>query len=120
MEKIVASLGLKLSARDSRFTDPKAYLQAILRQWLPLSDAILKMVSLKLPSPLEMAEERVEKLMSGGLRKFDSLPQETRELKPGINSFCIFLKALATEVGLLLFILHYSVSEADNCIKVAE
>eukprot|EP00794_Sanderia_malayensis_P009497 gene9497-10491_t len=85
VEKIVSSLGLKISARDSRFTDPKVYLQTILRQWLPLSDAVLGMVAAKLPSPLGVSEDRIEKLMCGGLRKFESLPLETRELK---QAFC--------------------------------
>ena len=41
------------------------------------------MVCEKLPSALEIAEERVEKLMSVGARLFDSLPQQTQELKTG-------------------------------------
>lgn len=41
------------------------------------------MVCEKLPSPLDMAEERVEKLMSVGTRRFDSLPPQTQELKKG-------------------------------------
>jgi len=81
IDKIVSSLGLKLSARDTRHTDPRSHLQAVLRQWLPLSDAILGMVSVKHPSPLSIPEERIEKLMSGGLKKFDSLPTETQQLK---------------------------------------
>ncbi len=80
---------MKISARDSRYTDPKQYLNAIFRQWLPLSDAVLVMVANKLPSPLDVSEERIEKLMCGGLRKFDSLPSETRELKKGIKILAI-------------------------------
>lgn len=41
------------------------------------------MVCLKLPSPLDMTDERVEKLMSVGARRFDSLPEQTQELKKG-------------------------------------
>lgn len=41
------------------------------------------MVCEKLPSPLDMAAERVEKLMSVGARRFDSLPEQTQELKRG-------------------------------------
>ena len=84
VDKIVSSLGLKLSARDTRNTDPRTHLQAVVRQWLPLSDAVLGMVSVKHPSPLNISEERIEKLMCGGLRKFDSLPAQTQELKTGI------------------------------------
>ncbi len=35
----------------------------------------------KLPSPAEISAERVEKLMSVGARRFDSLPEQTQELK---------------------------------------
>lgn len=44
------------------------------------------MVCDKLPSPLEMAEDRVEKLMSVGMRRFDSLPPETQDLKKGAHT----------------------------------
>lgn len=42
-EKIVKSLNLKISARDSRHSDPRVLLQALLAQWLPVSDAVLGM-----------------------------------------------------------------------------
>jgi translation elongation factor EF-G len=84
IEKIVQSLNLKISARDSRQNDSKAHLQAIFHQWLPLPKAVLEMVVEKLPSPLEISSERVEKLMCGGLRSFESLPDETKSLKQGM------------------------------------
>ncbi|XP_061855490.1 elongation factor-like GTPase 1 isoform X2 [Colius striatus] len=81
IEKIVTSLGLKIGARESRHADPKVHLNAICSQWLPISDAVLSMVCNKLPSPLDITAERVEKLMCVGARTFDSLPSETQELK---------------------------------------
>jgi len=36
-----------------------------------------------LPSPLEVTEERVEKLLCSNARKFDSLPEQTQQLKDG-------------------------------------
>ncbi|GAA6075641.1 elongation factor-like GTPase 1 [Tachysurus ichikawai] len=39
------------------------------------------MVCEKLPAPTEVSSERVEKLMSVGTRRFDSLPEKTRQLK---------------------------------------
>ncbi|XP_070758069.1 elongation factor-like GTPase 1 isoform X1 [Enoplosus armatus] len=81
VEKVVTSLGVKVMARDSRHSDPKVLLSAICSQWLPLSQAVLSMVCEKLPSPLDMAAERVEKLMSVGARRFDSLPEQTQDLK---------------------------------------
>ena len=77
------SLNLKISARDSRHTDARVHLAAICSKWLPLSAALLSMVVDKLPSPLEMSEERIKKLMCSGLHTFDSLPLETQELLSG-------------------------------------
>ncbi|KAK2853376.1 hypothetical protein Q5P01_006037 [Channa striata] len=81
VEKVVTSLGVKVMARDSRHSDPKVLLSAICSQWLPLSQAVLSMVCEKLPSPLDITAERVEKLMSVGTQRFDSLPEKTQELK---------------------------------------
>lgn len=41
------------------------------------------MVCEKLPSPSEICDERVERLMSVGTRRFDSLPEKTQQLKRG-------------------------------------
>ncbi|KAL1007501.1 hypothetical protein UPYG_G00087640 [Umbra pygmaea] len=81
VEKMMVSLGVKVMARDSRHSDPKVLLSAICGQWLPVSQAVLSMVCEKLPSPLDMPSERIEKLMSVGARRFDSLPAQTQELK---------------------------------------
>ncbi|CAM2099069.1 unnamed protein product [Caretta caretta] len=81
IDKIVTSLGLKIGARESHHADPKVHLNAICSQWLPISQAVLSMVCSKLPSPLDITVERVEKLMCVGARTFDSLPPETQELK---------------------------------------
>ncbi|XP_072516959.1 elongation factor-like GTPase 1 isoform X2 [Salminus brasiliensis] len=81
VEKMVASLGLKVTARDLRHSDPKVLLSAICSQWLPVSQAVLSMVCEMLPSPSEMSSERVERLMSVGTRRFDSLPEKTQQLK---------------------------------------
>ncbi|XP_041836893.1 elongation factor-like GTPase 1 isoform X2 [Melanotaenia boesemani] len=81
VEKVVSSLGIKVAPRDLRHSDSKVLLSAICSQWLPVSQAVLSMVCEKLPSPLDMAAERVEKLMSAGAPRFDSLPEETQKLK---------------------------------------
>ncbi|XP_026071930.1 elongation factor-like GTPase 1 isoform X2 [Carassius auratus] len=81
VEKMVTSLGLKVMSRDLRHSDPKVLLSAICSQWLPVAQAVLSMVCEKLPCPAEISAERVEKLMSVGARRFDSLPEQTQELK---------------------------------------
>uniref|UniRef100_A0A1E1XEZ5 Ribosome assembly protein 1 n=1 Tax=Amblyomma aureolatum TaxID=187763 RepID=A0A1E1XEZ5_9ACAR len=80
MEKIVKSLGVTLTARDARHGDSRVQLQAVCSQWLPLADAFLEMTML-IPSPAELQEARVESLMCPPSRTFESLPEETRQLK---------------------------------------
>uniref|UniRef100_A0A674ENY0 Elongation factor-like 1 n=1 Tax=Salmo trutta TaxID=8032 RepID=A0A674ENY0_SALTR len=81
IEKMMMSLGVKVMTRDLRHSDPKVLLSAICSQWLPVSQAVLFMVCDKLPSPLDMTSERIERLMSVGARRFHSLPLQTQELK---------------------------------------
>ncbi|XP_006030284.1 elongation factor-like GTPase 1 [Alligator sinensis] len=81
IDKIITSLELKIGAREARHVDPRVHLNAICSQWLPISEAVLSMVCNKLPSPLDITAERVEKLMCVGARTFDSLPPETQDLK---------------------------------------
>ena len=63
--KITQALGLKMTSGEFSHTDRNVQLSAIFTQWLPLADAVLKMVSAHLPSPLGLSEERVERLMTG-------------------------------------------------------
>ncbi|XP_063650344.1 elongation factor-like GTPase 1 isoform X3 [Pan troglodytes] len=81
IDKIVTSLGLKIGAREARHSDPKVQINAICSQWLPISHAVLAMVCQKLPSPLDITAERVERLMCTASQTFDSLPPETQALK---------------------------------------
>ncbi|CAG0889912.1 unnamed protein product, partial [Darwinula stevensoni] len=80
-EKIIATLGLKIPARDLRHSDPRVQLQAIMNRWLPLASAVMDQAVKKLPSPEGMSEKRAEHLMCSRLQSFDSLPPETRELR---------------------------------------
>lgn len=84
IEKIVSSMNLKISARDSRHTDARVHLFAICSQWLPLASAVLSMVVLHMPSPLQLSRERVEKLMCSSAKTFDSFPAQTQLLCEGI------------------------------------
>lgn len=74
---------LKISARDSRHTNPKVHLFAICSQWLPLARTVLHMTVEHLPSPLQLTEERVERLMCKPSQAFQSLPLKTQLLKEG-------------------------------------
>ena len=44
MDKIVHSLGLKVSARDLSHSDKRVSLSAICSQWLPIASTVLGMV----------------------------------------------------------------------------
>ena len=77
---MVDKLKIKLTTRDLRHTDPKSQLQAICTQWLPLAKACLNMIVDKVPSPDNLNDDKIERLMSGNA-DFLSLPAETQELK---------------------------------------
>jgi ribosome assembly protein 1 len=47
--------------------DPRQALRAVLKSWLPLSEAVLSMASLHLPSPPEAAPARVPRLLGLGV-----------------------------------------------------
>ena len=96
------SLNLKISARDSRHTDGRVHLKALFDQWLPLSASLLSMVVDKLPGPMEIHSERVEKLMCSGLRTFDSLPDKTQSLKQGVSRWdpCVAINERFSRAGL--------------------
>lgn len=83
IEKIVNSMKLKISARDSRHTDSRVHLFAVCSQWLPLAGAVLSMVVEHMPSPLDLSRERVEKLMCSSAKAFDSFPPQTQVLCGG-------------------------------------
>uniref|UniRef100_A0AAV1TV41 Elongation factor 2 n=1 Tax=Peronospora matthiolae TaxID=2874970 RepID=A0AAV1TV41_9STRA len=51
-----------VSDRDLKHTDRKLATQAIMRKWLPLSTAVLKMVTRILPSPVTAQVKRAQKL----------------------------------------------------------
>ncbi|KAK2588807.1 hypothetical protein KPH14_001682 [Odynerus spinipes] len=80
VSSIAEKLNIKLTARDLRHTDPKAQLQAVCSQWLPLAQACINMVCDKVPAPHNLSIEKVERLISGNT-DFSILPSETQQLK---------------------------------------
>lgn len=79
--KIIENLNIKMTSRDLRHTDSRIQLQALYSQWLPLSLAVLNMVCEKLPSPADLTEERVERLMCSRMQDIETFPPETQSLK---------------------------------------
>jgi ribosome assembly protein 1 len=84
MEKIMTSLSIKLAPRELKFNEPKAPLQALFCNWLPLGKNLLDMIVEILPSPGEMTSEKAENLMCSKIKVFKSLCKETQDLKNGI------------------------------------
>lgn len=78
-------LNIKLTTRDLRHTDPKAQLQALFSQWLPLAKTCLDMVCEKVPAPCNLTDEKIEQLISGN-NDFSALPLETQRLKTAFLS----------------------------------
>lgn len=81
IETITKKLGINIAPRDLRHKDAKVQLQAIISQWLPLANSVLDMVCAKLPSPKEITEEKVEKLMCSNYSQFQLLSPQTQNLK---------------------------------------
>lgn len=56
--------GVQVSERALAQTDAKAALRAVMRSWLPLSEAVLGMAVEQLPDPITAAPERLPRLLA--------------------------------------------------------
>ena len=63
--QMASMLGVSLAPREVNAKDPRGTVQNILRQWLPLPDAILRMVVRCMPHPAEAQRSRLETLLPG-------------------------------------------------------
>lgn len=100
-------LNIKLTTRDLRHTDPKAQLQAVCSQWLPLAQTCLDMVCEKVPAPCKLTDEKIERLISGN-NDFSALPLETQRLKTAFLS-C----DPSSEVPVIVFVSKMFLVERD-------
>lgn len=78
---IAEKLGVKLTTRDLRQTDPKVHIQAIFSQWLPIERTVLEMVVRLCPHPGSIQIEKATQLMCSLNQSFDSLPAQTQALR---------------------------------------
>ena len=81
MKKLCEALGIELSQRDIDHSDSRYQIKLIMSRWLKLSKHALDCVSKVVPSPRDLCEKRIERLLSSSLKKFHQLPDETRKLK---------------------------------------
>lgn len=63
INKIVASLRLKVKPQDLRSKDPSALLQSILSQWLPIAPAAFRAIVDKVPDPPSAQRIRVPRML---------------------------------------------------------
>ena len=82
-EKIVRNMKFQVNARDMCNSNPRVLLCTLCSQWLPLAGTVMDMVVSHLPSPLQLSEERVERLMCGAAHTLQSLPPAAQQLKHG-------------------------------------
>eukprot|EP00997_Jenningsia_sp_PLL12_P006435 NODE_297_length_1947_cov_176.322972_g248_i0.p1 GENE.NODE_297_length_1947_cov_176.322972_g248_i0~~NODE_297_length_1947_cov_176.322972_g248_i0.p1 ORF type:complete len:590 (+),score=213.61 NODE_297_length_1947_cov_176.322972_g248_i0:134-1771(+) len=62
----MTSLGIKLSAEEKELPSKKL-LKCIMQKWIPASDALLSMIVLHLPSPVQAQAYRAETLYTGSM-----------------------------------------------------
>lgn len=89
-EKIISSLNIKIPPRDLKYSDPKAPLQSLFNLWIPLARSLLNMVVEYLPSPRNLADDKVLNLICAKTRQFRTLPTETQKLKDGLKPLDFF------------------------------
>lgn len=95
---IAEKLGVKMTTRDLRQTDPKVHIQTIFSQWLPIERTLLEMVVRLCPNPGMISDEKAKQLMCSLNQNFDTLPPQTQALKSE------FMKSDAKSDTLLAFI----------------
>lgn len=78
---IAEKLGVKVTTRDLRSTDPKVHIQTIFSQWLPIERTLLEMVVRLCPHPGKITDEKATQLMCSLNQNFDALPAQTQSLK---------------------------------------
>ena len=75
---------MQVNAKALAHPDPKAALRAVMRSWLPLSEAVLNMTVNILPDPIRAAPERIDHLLtkrSAQLRKLHASDQSIQVIE---------------------------------------
>jgi len=71
------ALGVSLSDREVNPRDPRGTLRTILNRWLPLSEAVLRMVVRCMPDPIQAQTQRMQTLLDLPPVVPPNLPKET-------------------------------------------
>lgn len=81
MRKICEALDIQLTYRDFEHTDCRNQIRLVMSKWLPLAQNLLDSVTKLIPSPKDLSDKRVERLLSSNLKGFQQLREETKKLK---------------------------------------
>ncbi|CAL8464184.1 g3719 [Coccomyxa elongata] len=103
--KIVKGLSLsQVSEKAISHPDAKTALRAVMRGWLPLSEAVLNMAAEQLPSPLEAAPERVPHLLSLDALEAAGAPRLPADKQRGLSETKAAMTACSTNTSAPLVI----------------
>lgn len=64
IQKMCTVIGVQLTARDVRTKDYRNLVRTIMKQWLPVSTAVLLTIVEKVPSPLESQKKRLDSILA--------------------------------------------------------
>lgn len=81
LTNISKKLNITVTPRDINHSDNRHKLRHVMSNWLPLSRHVLDCVVKLVPSPQQLSEKRVERLLSSNFKKFHQLTSETQSLK---------------------------------------
>lgn len=99
MNKIMASLQLKLPPRELAGQEWRGKLQAIFRRWLPIPNAVLGMVVKHLPSPIQAQKYRVGRFWPAANTR-SRLARAVRQCDRHSSDVLIFVSKMI-DIGLL-------------------
>lgn len=82
--EIAEKLKIDVKIHKTSVNDPRELIMLLLGQWLPVSRTVFRMVSQHVPSPLEMSDDRAQKLLFPMNAVLESYPMETLKVKENI------------------------------------
>ena len=79
------ALDISLNSREISTKDPRSTAQAIFRQWLPLSDAILRMVVRNIPPPNQAQQKRIDTFYGNAFTCDNNLKEKTMRIRDSVK-----------------------------------
>merc|ERR1719201_1865874 len=92
VEKMLKAIGVELKSEEKELTG-KALLKRVMQKWLPAGDAVLEMIVLHLPSPVQAQKYRVDTLYDGPLDDATATAIRTCDTSPGCP-MCMYISKM--------------------------